>query len=135
MPKMNDKIKIYIGLAIFLLLVLFPVWKQMELGRSEQRPEIVIQTANIPGSDRCVMPAEYMRASHMNLLKEWRETVVRTGDRNYASPGGRAFQRSLTGTCMNCHANKTEFCDRCHAYLAVQPDCWNCHTAPHEGSR
>ena len=28
---------------------------------------------------------------------------------------------SLTRTCMDCHSNKAEFCDRCHNYLAVRP--------------
>ena len=26
-----------------------------------------------------------------------------------------------------CHANKAEFCDRCHNYAAVKPYCWDCH--------
>jgi len=135
MLAMNDKIKIYAGLAIFLILLLFPVWRRMATGTSEQRPDIIVKTAGVPGSDRCVMPVEYMRTSHMQLLKEWRETVVRTGDRNFAGSEGRIFKRSLTDTCMNCHANKSAFCDRCHSYLAVQPDCWNCHVAPHEETR
>jgi hypothetical protein len=132
---MKDKVKIYIGVLIFLGLVSFPVWYRVVLGKAGHRPDIVIQTKNAPGKDRCVMPAEYMRASHMNLLKDWRETVVRRGDRNYFSPDGRAFQRSLTNTCLDCHSNKSTFCDSCHKYTAVNPNCWDCHVAPPEEPR
>jgi hypothetical protein len=132
---MNDKIKIYAGLALFLILVLFPVWRRAFSGGTGSPPDIIIRTSHIPGSDKCVMPVEYMRTSHMNLLKEWRETVVRTGDRNFISPDGCAFKRSLTNTCLNCHSNKSTFCDRCHSNLGVQPNCWECHVTPHEEGR
>ena len=132
---MNDKIKIYAGAAIFLGLISFPAWHSALSGNPIRRPEIVIKTKNIPGKDKCVMPVEYMRARHMNLLKEWRETVVRTGDRNFAALDGRRFQRSLSNTCLDCHSNKSTFCDRCHSYVSADPNCWNCHVAPIEESR
>jgi hypothetical protein len=132
---MSDKAKIYSGMLIFLGLVTFPVWYRAASGKAGHRPDMVIQTKNVPGKDRCVMPAEYMRASHMNLLKDWRETVVRSGDRNYFSPDGRMFRRSLTRTCLDCHSNKSTFCDSCHHYMAVHPNCWDCHVAPPEESR
>jgi hypothetical protein len=132
---MKDKAKIYGGVAIFLGIILFPVWYNSASGRSAYRPEIVIKTKSIPGKDKCVMPVEYMRSSHMKLLNEWRETVVRSADRGYTSPDGRRFRRSLTETCMDCHSNKSSFCDRCHDYAALQPDCWNCHVAPNEEVR
>jgi hypothetical protein len=132
---MKDKTKIYLGVLIFLGLVLFPVWYRAAWGKVEHRPDIVIKTKNVPGKDRCVMPVKYMRTSHMNLLKDWRETVVRTGDRDYASPDGRTFRRSLTNTCLDCHSNKSTFCDACHNYMAVNPNCWDCHVVPPEEPR
>jgi hypothetical protein len=132
---MKDKIKIYAGAVIFLGIILFPVWYNSASGRSAYRPEIMVKTKGIPGRDRCVMPVEYMRSSHMKLLSDWREEVVRTGDRSYTSPDGRRFRRSLTDTCMDCHSNKSSFCDRCHDYAAMQPNCWNCHIAPNEEAR
>jgi hypothetical protein len=120
---------------VFLGLISFPVWYRSAQGGGVQPPDIVIRTRNVPGKDKCVMPVEYMRASHMQLLKGWRETVVRTGDRNYASPDGRRFRRSLNETCLDCHSNKSEFCDRCHSYVAAQPNCWDCHVAPREEAR
>jgi hypothetical protein len=35
-------------------------------------------------------------------------------------------------TCLECHSNKTKFCDQCHNYLDVQPYCWDCHLVPKE---
>jgi hypothetical protein len=34
---------------------------------------------------------------------------------------------SLSNTCLDCHSNKAEFCDRCHNYASVSPYCWDCH--------
>jgi hypothetical protein len=39
---------------------------------------------------------------------------------------------SLQNSCMKCHSNKKEFCDKCHNYVAVKPYCWSCHIAPKE---
>lgn len=132
---MSDKARIYAGVAVFLGLILFPVWYNLASGRAAYRPEIVVKTRSLPGKDKCVMPAEYMRTTHMTLLKDWREAVVRDGDRNYTSPDGRRFRRNLTDTCLDCHSNKSSFCDRCHDFAAVQPNCWDCHVAPPEEAR
>ena len=132
---MNDKMKIYAGAALFLGIILFPVWYNLASGKSAYRPDIVVQTAKVPGRDLCVLPAVSMRATHMTLLKDWREAVVRTGNREHTGSDGRRFRRSLTDTCLDCHSNKQSFCDRCHDYTAVRPNCWNCHVAPPEEAR
>ena len=132
---MSDRVKIYAGLVVFLGLISYPVWHRSAPGATADRPDIVIKTRNAPGKHMCVMPVEYMRSSHVLLLKEWRETVVRTGDRNFMSPDGRHFRRSLTDTCLDCHSNKSSFCDRCHNYVGVRPNCWECHVAPPEEVR
>ena len=74
-----------------------------------------------------------MRREHMQLLARWRDDVVRRGQRVYVASDGRHFDKSLTGTCLGCHENKAAACDRCHAYLAVQPYCWECHVDPKGG--
>jgi hypothetical protein len=68
----------------------------------------------------------------MQLLVNWREQVVRQGDRTYRTSDGRVYEISLTGTCiMKCHTVKADFCDRCHTYAAVKgPYCWDCHVDP-----
>jgi hypothetical protein len=68
-----------------------------------------------------------MKAEHMQLLDVWREAVVRRGERIYVSPDGKEYNMSMSNTCLDCHSNKTEFCDRCHNYASVQPYCWDCH--------
>jgi hypothetical protein len=34
---------------------------------------------------------------------------------------------SLEETCFSCHDDKSNFCDSCHDYTAVDPYCWDCH--------
>jgi hypothetical protein len=59
--------------------------------------------------------------------------VVREGRRDYVSTlSGTTYDMSLSRTCMDCHSNKADFCDRCHDYLAVNPYCWDCHVEPKE---
>ena len=72
---------------------------------------------------------EYMRTMHMDLLNEWREKVVREGER-FTFAAGKKMEMSLSKTCMNCHPNKDQFCDQCHNYLDVKPYCWDCHVDP-----
>jgi hypothetical protein len=129
---MKDKGKILTGVAVFLGLMAFPVWYNLGSGKASYRPDIVIKTRNVPGRDRCVLQTEYMRTSHMNLLNEWRDRVVRFDERIHVSPDGRTFERSLTATCLSCHDNKASFCDRCHDFAGVQPNCWDCHVVPKE---
>jgi hypothetical protein len=76
-----------------------------------------------------------MRASHMVLLQDWRDAVVREGVREYTTADGRTVQMSLTGTCLRaCHTDKAAFCDRCHDYAHVKPSCWSCHVADAPGA-
>ena len=67
----------------------------------------------------------------MQLLDDWR-MAVRNGARLHITPDGKRHTMSLTSTCLGCHDNKTEFCDRCHTYAGTAPDCWACHIAPKE---
>jgi hypothetical protein len=124
---MHDGGKIVFGLAVFLALVLFPVWR----GALGPRP-VKVEPKIVTTAKECVAPRETMRAKHMLILDEWRDTVVRTGARSYVGQNGEPVTMSLSGTCMDCHANKDEFCDRCHVYLAVSPPCWDCHIEPEE---
>jgi hypothetical protein len=119
---MIDKMKILGGTALFFGMLAFPLYYNASTGKGAYRPNIVTKAQG-----KCVLPASEMRATHMQLLNQWRDAVVRDDDRTFVSPDGRQFPRSLTGTCLGCHSNKSEFCDRCHEYAAVKPDCWDCH--------
>ncbi len=78
---------------------------------------------------QCVAPPEVMRREHPNLLKHQRDVTVHRGVRE--------ARDSLQG-CVGCHASaatgsvaqaKTDFCSSCHAYAAVQIDCFECHAS------
>ena len=126
---MYDASKILPGLAVFLGFATFPIWYNVARGQAPQRPEIE-KPAN---QERCVADVEYMRRGHMQLVMTWRDEVVRNGERVFVTTDGRRFDKSLTRTCLGCHTNKAAACDRCHAYLAVSPFCWDCHVDPKGG--
>ncbi len=126
---MYDAGKIIGGIVIFLLLITSPMWLNMAKGQADHKPDPKIVTEE----KACVLDTEYMRASHMDLLDDWRNEVVRENDRIHVSHDGKDYNKSLTNTCMSCHPNKKEFCDECHNYGAVdEPDCFNCHIVPEE---
>jgi len=68
----------------------------------------------------------------MKLVALWRDDAVREGKRTYTAADGRVHTISLTGTCLGCHSNKKQFCDRCHDYSGAKPACWSCHIYPEE---
>jgi len=127
--KLYDFKYIALGLLIFFGLVFSPILPN--LGKTVAAPDPKLDTPAIQKlaeKDRkCVMPKDYMRASHMQMLVDWREAVVRDGQREFVNPEGKKFTASLSNTCMECHSNKTQFCDQCHNYVAVTPNCWGCH--------
>jgi hypothetical protein len=70
-----------------------------------------------------------MIANHPRLLSDWRNSVVRQGNRDYVSTDGTHHQMSLTKTCIQCHGSAEAFCDQCHKYVNVSVTCWNCHSS------
>ncbi len=123
---MRDRILVLTGLFVFLVLLTWPIWWDSAAKVTSKGPEPVL-----PANEKtCVAPKEYMRTSHMKLLIDWREQVVRNDVRTYTAFDGKTYKMSLTGTCMRCHADKAQFCDRCHNYAAVNVACWDCHIDP-----
>ena len=129
---MSDKLKVLAGLLIFVGLVASPFL--LNTGNAKPAPEIVISdTAKAKANGKCVADADWMRANHMQKLDEWRDTVVREGKRIEVAENGMEFNMSLSSgpnSCLGCHDNKAEFCDRCHDYVAVDAYCWECHVDP-----
>ncbi|RJO66758.1 MAG: cytochrome C [Myxococcales bacterium] len=123
---MYDGKKVIVGLVVFLAFALFPVWYNLAAGTSGYMPEL----KKPEGYTKCVESTPYMRAFHMDLLNQWRDEFVRESDRYHSAPDGTRYWKSLSGTCMKCHANKDTFCDRCHNYVGVTPYCWDCHVQP-----
>jgi hypothetical protein len=133
---MFDAGKVITGLIIFLVLVTFPLWYGAFTGMADEVPDpelaphLTDSEGNVLPGMHCLRDAEYMRASHMDLLNEWRDRVVRDGERLDEAADGRHFVMSLQNTCMSCHSNKANFCDSCHGYMGVSPYCWECHVEP-----
>jgi hypothetical protein len=121
---MNDKKWITAGIVVFIVAVSFPFWFNM--GKAAPAPQLEY-TEKAKAAKQCVRSKEFMRVEHMQLLDLWREQVVRAAKREYVSPEGKTYNMSLSNTCLDCHSNKAEFCDRCHNYASVTPYCWDCH--------
>ncbi|MCE5241958.1 MAG: sulfate reduction electron transfer complex DsrMKJOP subunit DsrJ [Syntrophobacteraceae bacterium] len=134
--KIYNGNRIIPGLIIFLALVTFPLWYNM--GKAAPPPQPKIDTIAIQrmAQKQCIMPKEEMRTGHMQLLNDWRTSVVRDGQRVYVAADGKKYEMSLQNECMKCHSNKSQFCDQCHTYAGLStgstPYCWTCHVAPKE---
>jgi hypothetical protein len=153
---MYDGGKIIAGLIIGVGLLLAPFF--YNAGKAAKAPEPEL-TPKAKEAKECVAPTTYMQRYHMQLLDDWRHSVVRSGERYYdtskgtwhlrlwedlgyatADAGERAYKmrdkkiyyKSLQVTCMDCHSNKSKFCDQCHNYMGVVPYCWDCHIEPKE---
>ncbi|QTA84866.1 sulfate reduction electron transfer complex DsrMKJOP subunit DsrJ [Desulfonema magnum] len=125
MPRqMYDKGKIVAGLVIFVIIATFPFW--YNIGKAAPAPELKL-TDKAKAEKECVMSVTDMKAGHMQLLDEWRDEVVRSANRLYVNSKGKSFNMSLSNTCLDCHSNKADFCDKCHDYASVRPYCWDCH--------
>ena len=118
--------KIIPGLIIAVALLTFPFWYNM--GVAAPAPELQLPK----DQTECVASKDFMRSSHMQILNDWRNEVVRNGDRIYIAANGKMHYISLQNTCMECHTSKVEFCDKCHNYVGATPYCWTCHVEPKE---
>ncbi len=122
---MRDKGTIIGGLFIFLALVTFPIWYAFGAAGDGAPPDLELPTGEM--NTPCVEDRAFMRANHMDLLEQWREAVVRRGETEYTSSSGKKYTMSFTGTCLKCHSNREAFCDKCHNYAGVEPNCGDCH--------
>ena len=129
-------------MIVFLALITFPFWFTLASGKAGYRPN-----PELP-EGKCVEAKAYMKAWHMDLLNEWRDAVVRDGQRIYIPKqevscsqdhectGGSCvsgkcrYEMSLSNTCMKCHVSRDKFCNQCHNYIGVSPYCWDCHVEP-----
>jgi hypothetical protein len=122
---MNDKLKVIIGLIVFFAIFSYPFWNNSF--KNEYPEHKPVLSAEAEKAKECVRSKDYMTKEHMQLLDIWRDKVVRSGERVYKYGNGKEYNMSLSNTCLGCHTNKAEFCDRCHDYASVKPYCWDCH--------
>ena len=130
---MNDRPFIIGGLIVFVAFVTAPIWR----GLATRNAALAAPEIKLPAQEKqCVAPAGYMHASHMQLLEQWRDGVVRGQELQYAAYNGKVYEKSLTRTCLGCHGNRKEFCDRCHDYNGVAAlNCWECHNGAGPAAR
>jgi len=88
------------------------------------------------GLTHCVEPTNFMRRNHMELIKHQRDATVHSGI--------RSTKHSLAG-CINCHVSvdpqgkalpingRDQFCGACHAFSAVDVNCFGCHASVPKG--
>jgi hypothetical protein len=145
---MYDAGKVIVGLGLFVIAFTSPFWFNAAGGAKLEAPDLTPARAMSPDK-KCVMETRYMRERHMDLLNTWRNEVVRDDDRFVREdprsgrsadgfrhwPDGQPMQKSLTNTCLRCHSNYNEFCNRCHGANAVKPFCFNCHLTGTEGGK
>ncbi len=120
--------KVILGIIVFVLLFTSPIWYNMATGRAVEPPELTYPEE----AEECIEPTEYMKANHMDMLNQWRDSVVRENNRIYVASDGDEHLMSLTETCIDCHHSRRDFCKKCHDYEAVTPTCWDCHLVPEE---
>ena len=124
---MHKPLRRVLFIVVFLGIALMPLLANGGQAAAQATPALDTPEIQSMSDPRCIESTEYMRAEHMTMLKGWRDEVVRSGATEYVSSSGQLYEMSLTGTCFSCHSNEREFCDSCHTYIAVEPDCWNCH--------
>ncbi len=121
------------GLAVFVGIVTLPIWLNF-CSPDYTYPDVALpkQPVVFNGEARtdCVEPGAWMRANHMELLISWRDAALRDEKRVYVASDGKKWETSLQNTCMACHSNKADFCDKCHDTNSVNPYCWDCHVIP-----
>jgi len=131
--KMYNRNLIIPGLIIFIAICIFPIWNYFLFSNeTATAPEIKLSEKALDAKE-CVRSK--MKTEHMQLLDVWRDTVVREKKRTYNSPNGKSYNMSLSSgenSCLGCHVDKSQFCDKCHTYASVEPYCWDCHIDPKE---
>ncbi len=121
---MYHKGYVLLGAVLIILVFALPtIYNSVNAAKTE------ITLAKAKGE--CIRNVEWMKANHMELLKQWRDERMRTGQIYYKSPDtGKTYIISID-TCFECHKSKAEFCDKCHEYSGVnKPYCFGCHLTP-----
>jgi hypothetical protein len=92
---------------------------------SDRVPKPVI---NIEKPGRCVEDTATMRREHPDMLRHQRDQTMREGIRT---------RKHSLKECVECHSSaktgsvlgEKGFCQSCHDYASVRPDCFSCHAS------
>lgn len=116
------------GIVVFLVICSSPFWAGIG-SRGYEKPQVALPQGL--AAQECVESAEFMLREHMQLLNEWRDQALRHDNRTYvSSTTGKKWEISLQNTCLKCHNDYEQFCDKCHVTNNVDPYCWTCHILP-----
>ena len=127
---MQKKTNIVVGILVFVIVMTATIWMNFGKDSGNSAVDVSLDTPTINALDekQCIYDTEYMRENHMEILHQWKVQVVRDGNRVMVTPDGREFEMSLQNTCLDCHSNYDEFCEKCHNANGIDPNCWTCHT-------
>ncbi len=109
-----------LAVAGFILIILAPFGYslvQPVFTRGSSTTDVFL---DVPAEGECVRETAYMRFHHMDLLKQTREEVIRSGLRGEVTLSG----------CRECHTYREGFCNRCHDAVSLILDCFGCHYYP-----
>ena len=121
---------------IFALLVVLALPAVAQAGSLSPEPPKAKKKYN--EETQCVEPVAEMRKDHMSYIMHQRDETLRKGV--------RTKQHSLK-ECIDCHNAPAEdgkvasskdsehFCSTCHTYVAVQIDCFSCHSDKPENTQ
>lgn len=124
---MYNKKAVCIGIVILVIILTAPFWAGL-FGKSYTETGITKPAKETA----CIENVDFMRAQHMRLLNEWRDEALRNENRSYTATDGKKWEISLQNTCLKCHTDYSNFCDKCHVSNSVKPYCWTCHILPTE---
>lgn len=129
---MYNKLSILSWIVVFIAIATLPFYYNTVKASSKLEVSLDTPVISKMSKKQCVLPAAEMREKHMQLLDNWRDETVRDGKSELGVIDGVQYEKSLQKTCLKCHSNKQDFCDKCHEYVNVKPYCFNCHIAPEE---
>ena len=99
---------------------------------SVQAAAAVEGSAKADKLEQCVRPTDFMKRNHFEMIKHQRDLTVHQGVRE---------TKDSLAQCVDCHARRDaagkavpvnaqgQFCEGCHDYVAVNIDCFSCHTS------
>ena len=130
---MNKNQFVAAGLIVFVILFTFPVL--LSLGKSVKatQPPALLQDEKAMQelADKLgVKDAAEFREKHKQILAQWKDAVVRDGQRIYVTKDGKEIPISLQNL-----ASQPQLCSTCHDYVGAEKlNCWTCHVEPKGGS-
>ena len=119
------------------LVALGLVWALAQTAQADDMKHYVVAGSQAAKLDSCVEPTDLMRRQHMEFIKHQRIATVHEGI--------RIERYSLSG-CVDCHISynaeqipqpinqSDQFCGACHAFAAVNLNCFDCHAAVPNGT-